>query len=307
MSQDANLASAEAAPDRFTLLRALGHREPDAALRCPDHLAEWYLDTSWRQALQFSPMLRQRWEATAPGAYGYALARTRFFDEILRDCIQAGVHQIVILGAGFDSRADRFAAREPLQVFELDRATVLHRKAQRRQAAELPPCPNEVHAVPVDLAHADLPALLRALDLDRHAPVLILAEGLLYYLDGSRLDTLLSFLATDAVPGSSLAFDYAHTSLLAAPDTLHGGAHVARFAQDSGQPLRFSTTPEALADQCAAAGLTVLRDLDQEAMAKQWLAAARATPTGTPMGGFHFAHVARPATTSVCNSNNEEP
>src|SRR6185436_3328813 len=43
----------------------------------------------------------------APGARTSAIARTRFIDDVVRARLDAGVRQLVILGAGFDCRAHR--------------------------------------------------------------------------------------------------------------------------------------------------------------------------------------------------------
>ena len=45
-----------------------------------------------------------------PGARTSAVARTRFIDDAAESALRMGVAQVVILGAGFDSRAYRFPA-----------------------------------------------------------------------------------------------------------------------------------------------------------------------------------------------------
>jgi methyltransferase (TIGR00027 family) len=63
----------------------------------------------------------QHMERLAPGMYLYMLARTRHFDALLASELARGVKQFVILGAGLDSRAHRFAAQlNAATVFEVD-------------------------------------------------------------------------------------------------------------------------------------------------------------------------------------------
>ena len=45
-----------------------------------------------------------------PGVMDFLVARTRYLDDYLQACIDDGIQQLVILGAGFDSRAYRFEA-----------------------------------------------------------------------------------------------------------------------------------------------------------------------------------------------------
>src|SRR5512136_204935 len=51
----------------------------------------------------------ERW---FPGGVGVVLARSRYVDDCLKDCLADGIGQLVILGAGYDSRAYRFRALE---------------------------------------------------------------------------------------------------------------------------------------------------------------------------------------------------
>src|SRR5947207_165210 len=66
-----------------------------------------------------------------PGAVGYFNARTQYFDAVLLQEARAGLEQLVILGAGFDSRSLRFSdALQRVRVFEVDMPEVLALRAQ---------------------------------------------------------------------------------------------------------------------------------------------------------------------------------
>lgn len=126
--------------------RAIATHDPDPSVRNPDWLAEHLLGSSERRLLAGTP-----WSEALDGDYrGIAqnpevdtlvrsmLVRTRFIDERLRDAVKNGAAQIVVLGAGFDSRAYRL--RELLQrarVFELDfgsaSLSLLARRSRREE------------------------------------------------------------------------------------------------------------------------------------------------------------------------------
>ena len=60
-------------------------------------------------------------ERTDPGAVGCVASRTRYIDNYLQICIEDGIKQLVLLGAGYDSRAYRFnELADKVKVFELD-------------------------------------------------------------------------------------------------------------------------------------------------------------------------------------------
>src|ERR1700689_1323643 len=95
--------------------RALGARDPDAAVRNPDYLAERLLgpveralaaDQAGVQALD-QDFAEASKNMEALGSALMMQVRTRFIEERLVDAIQNGATQLVILGAGFDIRAYR--------------------------------------------------------------------------------------------------------------------------------------------------------------------------------------------------------
>jgi len=118
----------------------------------------------------------------------YMAARTSFFDQFFLDATRAGVHQVVILAAGLDSRAWRLPWPDGTTVYELDQPRVLEFKsATLRENGAQPRC-NLVH-VPVDLRH-DWPSALRRAGFDPSAPSAWSAEGLLPFLPAAAQELL---------------------------------------------------------------------------------------------------------------------
>src|SRR4029453_9486633 len=99
--------------------RAMGAREPDARARNPDWMAERLLGPEEMGLLGDHPLGAALAEPYAnalqnPEMLGGArilIPRTRFIDDRLSAGIDDGITQVLILGAGFDSRAYRFADR----------------------------------------------------------------------------------------------------------------------------------------------------------------------------------------------------
>ena len=104
------------------LLRALTCFEQEARIRGVDHMAELFLPEETRRKLQ-NPAYRMAVKAKLPeGLYAYIIARTAYFDEVFVESLQAGFPQIVLLGAGYDTRAYRLAppAGKAGTIFEVD-------------------------------------------------------------------------------------------------------------------------------------------------------------------------------------------
>jgi methyltransferase (TIGR00027 family) len=140
--------------------------------------------------------------------------RTRFLDDVLLDACAGPCRQVVILGAGLDSRAFRLAWPEGTRLWELDLADVIEFK-ERVLHAEGWRASCERITVPVDLSEDWGEPLLGA-GFDPGAPVAWLAEGLLAYLSPEVRDALVARAAGLSVPGSRMGLTLAASDRLAA-------------------------------------------------------------------------------------------
>src|SRR5581483_10747158 len=111
------------------------------------------------------------------GLYEHHHVRTRHFDAIVRDELAAGVEQVVVLGAGLDTRAYRFAdALAGRPVFEVDLPATQAWKRARLEAA-LGRIPDGVRYVGVDFLRDRLDERLAAAGFDRARRALFTWEG----------------------------------------------------------------------------------------------------------------------------------
>ncbi|MFI7340863.1 class I SAM-dependent methyltransferase [Streptomyces sp. NPDC050085] len=128
--------------------------------------------------------------------------RTKFLDDLLRQAADSGIRQVVLLGAGMDSRAFRMEWPEGTRMFEVDTSAPLDFKASvLRQERAVARC--ERIPVAVDLRE-DWPAALAAAGHDLTVPTVWIAEGLLIYLPEDAVDLLLARIGAQSVPGSRM-------------------------------------------------------------------------------------------------------
>jgi methyltransferase (TIGR00027 family) len=132
-------------------------------------------------------------------ADGVAL-RTRYLDDYLT---ATDARQVVILGAGLDTRAFRLDWPQDCTVFELDQIPVLDFKQQVLDQADAQArC--DRRTVAIDLREDWAGALVNA-GFDRTRPAAWLAEGLLPYLSPSAEESLFDLVDELSVAGSSIA------------------------------------------------------------------------------------------------------
>jgi methyltransferase (TIGR00027 family) len=150
------------------------------------------------------------------------VVRTRYFDDWLRAvAIDGPMRQVVLLGAGLDTRAWRLPWPAGVVVYELDRAEVLEAKAgtvagTAAGADAEPPC--DRRPVAADLA-SDWGAVLRGAGFDPAVPAAWLAEGVLFYLPNGVIHRVLEIVSSLAAPRSRLGFDIVNAAVLASPYT----------------------------------------------------------------------------------------
>lgn len=114
--------------------------------------------------------------------------------------------QVVVLGAGFDTRAARFA-REGARFFEVDHPATQAEKLSRLQ--KLARYPLEAATfVSCDFEHEDFLDRLVATGFDREAPAFILWEGVTPYLYEPAIRSTLRRIASGCHPESQLWFDH---------------------------------------------------------------------------------------------------
>ena len=203
--------------------RACATREEGERARGPDHLAEIFLPLMPKILLNV-PFLR-KWcmrKMFPTGIHEYVLARTRLFDEVFVDGLDRGFSQIVLLGAGMDTRALRFQGRNRgTTIFELDiHATQRYkREVYRRKRTALP---DTLVFAPINFNKQCLADVLSEAGYQEKQKTLFLWEGVTMYLKAEAVDTTLAFVLNSAAEGSIVVFDYVRASVLRRENRLHG-------------------------------------------------------------------------------------
>ena len=197
----------------------------------------------------------RRW----PGARSSGVARTRFIDDALDTALADGFDQVVVLGAGFDSRAYRLPAASRVRVFEVDHPNTSRRKQQHLRAL-LGQVPAHVTFAAIDFTRERLDETLRTAGLDLAHQVFFVWEGVTQYLDGAAVDATLRYVAT-AAPGSKLLFTYVDSRALEPNAGFDGMAAINRAVENADEPWTFGFDPQALPAYLQARGLGLISDL----------------------------------------------
>ncbi|WP_210743187.1 class I SAM-dependent methyltransferase [Nocardia cerradoensis] len=180
----------------------------------------------------------------APGIWNSIACRKRYLDDAVAQAIADGIAQIVVLGAGFDTRAARFTAASEVTAVEVDLPRTVARK--RRRLGD-----SRVVLAPIDFEHDDLATVLTDHGYDPAHPAIIVWEGVTQYLTADAVhDTLHAF--DSAASGTRLAFTYVRQEFLDGTE-LYDAPGLRRRFVDTGV-WRFGLRPAEVAELLSCFG-----------------------------------------------------
>jgi len=244
----------------IAVARALESEKPEGVRICFDPYAEKFLNPLFYQFTRFF-IITGYAERTGSGVNGFLVARARYIDDVLQANLDDGLEQLVILGAGYDSRAYRFEQlNRGVKVFEVDHPATQQAKMKKVRAILGEP-PSYVTYAGIDFDTQSLEARLPEYGFDEHLKTLFILEGLLMYLSAGAVEGLLAFIRQHSGPGSQVIFDYIYTALLDGT-VKHGEvSRMRRVRLVSGEGFTFSIPEGKVKEFLESKGFTLVKDL----------------------------------------------
>jgi methyltransferase (TIGR00027 family) len=171
--------------------------------------------------------------------------------------------QLVILGAGLDTRAWRMGQLADTIAFEVDHPTTQADKRER--LGQRAPAAKEVRFVATDFAHRQLGEVLDRAGHRVESPTLWLWEGVVPYLEPAQVAATVAAVESRSVTGSRLVVNYQAQSARAGIGQVIGRAMM-RMARTpdpwSDEPHRSHWTPEQLSALLGEHAFTTVHDRD---------------------------------------------
>jgi O-methyltransferase involved in polyketide biosynthesis len=199
--------------------------------------------------------------STSLNSIGYLAARTQFLDSFVEN---AEPRQLVILGAGMDTRCHRLRLPKGCKCFEVDAPitqkfkTDIIAPAQFKlfMAQEHMPDKNEFQGrtftntevvyVPVNFeeegANGGVLTRLQYAGFDISRPATFVLEGVSYYINKESLLDILG-MVSQCAPGSTLGFDFATDYWSDSTSTDVTVSQFMKFLERIGEPFRYGIDP----------------------------------------------------------------
>ena len=273
----------------MALFRALeSSRRPDSRLFY-DPYARRFLQGGRRWLYQIGSIgfgrriVERLLDRSAPGARAAGTARTKWIDDETKAAL-ASASQLVLLGAGFDTRAYRLPQAARATVFELDRpeTSLVKLAALKRTLGSLPP---HVRLVAIDFNRQFVGEVLTAAGFDTKRGACFIWEGVTNYLTAEAIESTLREIRQITREGV-LLFTYVDRLVLDHPDRFYGAVKLLARLKSYGEPWTFGLAPAEAAEYLVQRGFRLLKDVS---VAEVWKQAGR---PAQEIHGYEFYRLA---------------
>ena len=206
-----------------TLCRAASYFEKDNHYRSNDYLAPMFIPRFINLFLRLRFSRRLIVKRFAPrGIYEYVISRTKYIDEIFARSVKDEFDQILILGAGFDTRGIRLLPKKSrTSLFELDAPHTQNAKIAhlRNRGFETP---GDINFISIDFNRDSIEKRLTHAGFQKDRRSLFILEGLIMYLDEPAVEELFNLMKDFAGKESLVVFDTIYASILREEHLFYG-------------------------------------------------------------------------------------
>ncbi len=223
--------------------RLIEQFQPEETRLFNDPVVKYLFSTPIRALVQFACIRNytiKRYDITQ-GIYGAQICRTRYIDDAVQAALSQGIRQLVILGAGFDTRPYRLAGMEGVKVLEVDLPSVQEDK-KKKLKKHFGRLPEHVTFIPIDFDTQSLEDVLPWAAFDPSKPAVFVWEGVTQYIPEEAVRRTLAFVGKSA-PGSILIFTYVLKSIIERCSNIPDADKMMDYVAKNNYPWIFGLEP----------------------------------------------------------------
>lgn len=257
------------------LSRAASVFETDSHYKSDDYIAPLLLPVYFKPLLQI-PLTRKIFcRMIAPkGIYEYVIVRTKYIDTVFEQALAEQFDQILIFGAGFDTRALRFHHNtQNTQLFELDVPVTQQAKIGQYKKRHLL-VPSNVTFIGIDFDKESLPVKLDEAGFRKQQRSLFVLEGLLMYLQPESVQATFQTIQNYAGKSSWVVFDYVHASVLRKEGIYYGESEIVETVSSAGEQWCFGIERGEVEQFLSAYELKLINHKDAKELEKEYFSDA---------------------------------
>jgi len=272
------------------MYRAASYLEKNKCYQSDDYIAPKLLPGPIK-FLVSNKLINFRWSFFPRGIYEYVIARTKYIDNIFKESIEKGIEQILLFGAGFDTRAVRFAGiNKNTKIFELD--TIHTQKAKIEQFKKRKIfIPKNTIFIPIDFNVDSVSEKLTSNGFMQNKTTLFILEGIIQYLKEEAVDELFKMLYELSAFGSKVVFDYIYASVLRKENIYYGEKNIYKKVNDAREPWLFGIEKGDIEAFVRKYKFNLIQDLNPEALEKMFFSDKQGHIVGRINGTHCIAYV----------------
>lgn len=220
-------------------------------------------------AVHFVSPARLAWQAAHPdgrlsGLANSIAARVRYFDDTVAAAAGEDFEQLVIMGAGYDTRAYRIdELKRTVRVFEIDHPGT--QQAKKEKIMDIfGGLPDHVVYVPVDFETQELGGRLLECGYSPMMQTLFVMEGLLMYLSPETVDELLLYIVRNSGRGSAILFDCSRKAGAGGIPESNLRRGLREYTQRHGEPILFGIPEEGVEAFLKRRGFSQVRNVTSD-------------------------------------------
>lgn len=220
------------------MMRALLN-DTSSEISNPDNLAKHFVSDEWLNYLTQRESAVAQLEKRIPGGIYYVLVRTKFFDDSLTRWLKRNpISQVVILGAGFDTRSIRLKKHaQKVSFYEIDLKAMLDYKKNIISTLSLS-CDMTTY-VPLNFQNSNVLEQLELNGFNRALPTYFLCEGLTFFLEQKTFENILDSILNLETKEIIFSFDYAFADYIEGNWKYYGAKETQSELQKMNEPHLF--------------------------------------------------------------------
>ncbi len=214
--------------------------ESNQYFRSDDHVAPLLLPWGFKTLMRLSlPRKVFAWFVAPKGIYEYVIARTKYIDAVFKHALFEQFTQILIFGAGFDTRALRFRKEaSDTKIFELDTPLTQQAKINQYKKRQLS-IPENLIFISIDFDKESLSVKLDNAGFCKGHKSLFILEGLVMYLQPKSVDSTFQIIQQYSGKGSRVVFDSVYGSVLRNEEGHYGEDGIVQMVTGAGEQWCF--------------------------------------------------------------------
>jgi len=251
------------------MCRASSYLEKNTCFSSEDYIAVELLPRFIKFLLRCK-LLSMRGRLSPKGIYQYVIARTKYIDQVFNDATEKGFQQMLIMGAGFDSRAIRLLqGRNNVKVYEVDACTTLEAKLKQYKKRKISYPANNIH-IPVDFEKEDIKARLKEAGFSKKKKTLFILEGLIMYLTQEAVTATFRLINECSPPGSLAVFDYIYASALRKENKYYGESAIYNRVKKDNEKWVFGIEEGQINEFLSQNNLALVEHLDSNVLENKY-------------------------------------